>query len=212
MIAVNRDIMIRTFCVLMAAQLFVRVGAGQGDATLAANALLINLLYLTYYLLDGYANAAETLVGQAKGAADRANLDRAVLQCTIAAGLTGLVLCTLVVTFGPTLIAMMTPNPEVRAIAARFLPWAAIMPIVAVWCFLLDGIFVGATRTADMRNWMVVSFAIYLATLAALVPLLGNHGLWAAHATFFIIRALTLGARYPALADSVANKRPSRAI
>jgi MATE family multidrug resistance protein len=203
MVAVNRDLMIRTFCVLMAAQMFVRIGAGQGDAVLAANALLINLLYLTYYLLDGYANAAETLVGQAKGAADRDGLHRSVRLCTLAAGVTSLALTVLIALAGPAVIAVMTPNPDVQAIALRFLPWAAIMPVVAVWCFMLDGVYVGATWTADMRNLMVASFAVYLATLASLVPAFGNDGLWAAHAMFFIVRALTLGWRYPTLAAMV---------
>lgn len=201
MFAANRDIMIRTVCVLAVGQIFIRFGAGQGDDVLAANAILTSLIFITYYLLDGYAHAAETLVGQAIGARDRPRLDATVRLSTIAAGITGVAIMALIWFAGAAMIAFMTTNESVRALASAYLGWAALLPFVAVWCFLLDGVFIGATRTADMRNMMVVSFAVYLVALAALVPLIGNHGLWAAHAIFFIARAITLAWKYPGLAD-----------
>lgn len=200
MFAANRDILIRTACVLGAAQVFVKISAAQGDAALAANALLLNLLYIIYYLLDGYANAAETLVGQSVGARDRPRLDATVRITLLAGGVTAVVISLLFSIFGSNLIAFMTPNPEIRSLAATFLPWAIIMPVIAVWCFVYDGIFIGATRTVDMRNMMLLSFAVYLAALAVLVPVFGNHGIWAAHVVFFIIRALTLAWKYPGVA------------
>lgn len=81
----------------------------------------------------------------------------------------------------------------------RFLPWAAATPVAGFLCFQLDGIFIGATRTADMRNMMAISLALYFAIWAALTPAFGNHGLWAAMIIFFLVRALTLGLRFPAL-------------
>lgn len=200
MLAANRDIMIRTACVLAVTQIFVKVGASQGDVALAANVLLANILYITYYMLDGYAFATETLVGQAIGARDRHRLDRSVEISFWAAGITGLATGLVIWFAGPSIIAFMTPNPGVRTLAGNFLPWAAILPFIAVWCFQYDGVFIGATRTVDMRNMMLVSFAVYLAAVVALVPLLGNHGLWAAQSVFFVVRAFTLAAKYPALA------------
>jgi multidrug resistance protein, MATE family len=200
MFAANRDILIRTLCVLGAAQVFMKMSAAQGDVALAANALLLNILYIIYYLLDGYANAAETLVGQAIGAQDRARLDNTVRISMIAGGITALLVCVLLLGGGGRLIAFMTPNPDVQTLAMVFMPWAVITPLVAVWCFVYDGIFIGATRTADMRNMMLASFAVYLAALALFVPWLGNHGVWAAHNVFFFIRALTLRWKYPGLA------------
>jgi multidrug resistance protein, MATE family len=205
--AANRDIMIRTVCILAATQIFIRFSAEGGDVVLAANAVLTSILYITYYLLDGYAHAAETLVGQSVGARDRPRLDATVKLTAVAAGITGLAVSGIIWLAGPAIVAFMTTNTEVRAIAAQFLPWAAALPFVGVWCFLFDGIFIGATRTVDMRNMMLISFVIYLAALAALLPWLGNHGLWAAHSTFFIARAVTLWWAYRWLADDVGRKQ-----
>jgi multidrug resistance protein, MATE family len=102
----------------------------------------------------------------------------------------------------------MTTNEGVRAIALEYLPWAAALPFIGVWCFLFDGVFIGATRTIDMRNMMLLSFAVYLEALALLVPLLGNHGLWAAHSLFFVARAVTLWWAYGRLADEVGRALP----
>ncbi len=206
MFASNRDIMIRTVCVLGSAQIFLRLSAGQGDAALAANALLLSLLYITYFLLDGYANATETLVGQAIGAKDRARLDHSVGIAAVAAGITGLAVGVLIWLSSASIIGYMTVNAEVRALSSSYIIWAAILPFVGVWCFLLDGVFIGATRTADMRDMMVLSFAVYLAVLAAFVPAFGNHGLWAAHCVFFIVRAATLAWKYPGLAAVAGRK------
>ena len=207
MFAANRDILIRTACVLAAAQVFMRMSAAQGDVALAANALLLNILYIIYYLLDGYANAAETLVGQAIGAQDRPRLDDTVNKVFVAGGITALIVGALLLVAGPRIIAVMTPNDAVRALSASFMPWAIVMPFVAVWCFVYDGIYIGATRTVDMRNMMLASFAVYLAALAAFVPPLGNHGVWIAHNAFFIARALTLRWKYPALAALAGPQR-----
>ncbi len=206
--AANRDIMIRTVCVLVVGQIFIRLGATQGETVLAANALLASILMIMYFMLDGYSQATETLVGQAVGARDRPRLDLTVRLAAVAAGITG-VLIGVVLWFmvGPT-IAFMTTSTEVRAEAGAYFAWVALLPLIAVGCFLLDGVFIGATRTVDMRNMMLLSFLIYLVALAVAVPLLGNDGLWLAQAIFFIVRALTLAWKYPALARA-AERQPS---
>ncbi len=207
MFAANRDIMIRTVCVLAASQIFLRLSAGQGDAALAANALLLTLLTITYFMLDGYAHATETLVGQAIGARDRPRLDRSVHLAAIAAGITGVVAGMVIWASSETIIAFISTNADVRSLASSYVVWAAILPFIGVWCFLLDGVFIGATRTADMRDMMLLSFGVYLATLAILAPAFGNHGIWAAHCVFFIARAITLAWKYPELARAAETLR-----
>jgi MATE family multidrug resistance protein len=112
---------------------------------------------------------------------------------------------------GPVVIDFMTTNPEVREVARDYLVWAALTPIVGVWCFQLDGIFIGATHTADMRNMMFLSLIIYLAAWAVLNPAFGNHGLWAALFVFYLARALTLYARLPALERAAFSATGARA-
>lgn len=200
MFAANRDIMIRTICVLAAGQIFLALSAGQGDTALAANALLLTLLTITYFMLDGYAHASETLVGQAIGARDRPRLDRSVHLAAIAAGITGVLTGIVIWLTSDAIIAFMTTNADVRSLTSTYIVWVALLPFIGVWCYLLDGVFIGATRTGDMRDMMLVSFAAYLAALAVFVPAFGNHGIWAAHCVFFIARAATLAWKYPGLA------------
>ncbi len=200
MFAANRDIMIRTICMLAASQIFLALSAGQGDSALAANALLLTLLTITHFMLDGYANASETLVGQAIGAKDRPRLDRSVHLAAIAAGITGVLAGIVIWLASDAIIAFMTTNVEVRTLTSNYIIWVALLPFIGVWCFLLDGVFIGATRTGDMRDMMLVSFLAYLAALAVFVPAFGNHGIWAAYSVFFVARAVTLAWKYPGLA------------
>ena len=103
---------------------------------------------------------------------------------------------------GPTLIDILTTSPEVRESARSFLPWMVVAPVLGLGAYMLDGIFIGATRTTDMRNMMLLSALIYFASIWALVPVMGNHGLWCALMISLIARGLTLGAKYPALERS----------
>ncbi len=109
--------------------------------------------------------------------------------------------------FGPLIIDGLTNVPAVRATARVFLWYAALHPLLGVWCFQLDGIFIGATRTRDMRNAMVLSFLLYLGAWWLAFGPLGNHGLWLAFLVFFVVRGVTLGARYPALVEAVEPPR-----
>jgi MATE family multidrug resistance protein len=155
------------------------------------------------YALDGFAFSAEALVGNAMGARARATLRRAAILSSF----WGLILCALLSALfwgaGGAIIDLMTTAPEVREAARAYLPWIVLAPVLGLWCFMLDGIFIGATRTADMRNMMLLSAVIYFAAALALMPALGNHGLWAALMISYVARAATLGARYPALERAV---------
>jgi len=196
---VNADIMVRTLCALAVILFFTAQGARAGDRTLAANAVLNSLTMVAIYLLDGFAFAAESLVGRSIGARAQAHFREAVRLSTVWAGTVGVVLSVAIWLGGPSIIDFMTTSEDVRAAAREYLIWAALAPIVGVWCFQLDGIFIGATRTADMRNMMILSVLIFFAAWAVLQPLYGNHGLWASLLVFNVARAITLLARFQAL-------------
>jgi multidrug resistance protein, MATE family len=203
-IAVNRDIMIRSLALIVAFMWFMAQGAKQGDTILAANAVLIHFISVSAYFLDGLAFAAEALVGKAVGTANRTALTAAARVTTWWAAATAVVACLLIGLFGTAVIDLLTVDPSVRAAARIYLPWVAFAPLAAVWSFQLDGIFIGATRSAEMRNAMLVALAIFLTAWWLLTPF-GNHGLWAALLVLYAARAGTLFYHYPALVRSVAK-------
>lgn len=193
-LAVNRDIFIRTLCLIFAFAFFTQAGASQGDVILAANAILMNLQGLMAYGLDGFAHAAEALVGKALGRRNRSELSQ-TLRAVFAWSLGTAVLATLAFAVaGNALIGLMTDLPEVMASAAAFLPWMIASPLISVWSFVLDGIFIGASRGSDMRNGMIASLLAYLGVYYLLEQLFefGNHGLWISFMVFLIARALSL--------------------
>lgn len=202
-LAINADISVRAIATYTVHMFFTSQGAAAGDIMLAANALLITIKNITIYLLDGFAFAAEALVGRAVGARDREEFRVAVRLTTIWAG--GLaVLVALVIWFaGPAIIAFTAKSEAVQSTALTYLAWAALAPLFGVWSFQLDGIFIGATQTRDMRNTMIVSAATYLAVALALLPLIGNHALWVAYLVFYVARAATLLLCMPRLMRSV---------
>jgi MATE family multidrug resistance protein len=207
MLSVNSDLMIRTLCLLFAFTFFTAQAAKAGDVILAANAVLMQFLNLSSYLLDGFAFATEALTGRAIGAFDRAGFRRAIrLSSVWAVGIAASV-SVVFLAGGAVIIDFMAADGAVREVARAFLPWAVASPIAGVACFQLDGIFIGATRTGDMRNMMIVSLAAFLGAWAVLTPPYGNHGLWASMMVFFIVRALTLAAYYPALERAAFGAR-----
>lgn len=202
MAKVNSDIMIRSILLEIGFVSFLFLGSSFDDATLAANQVLIQFLNITAYALDGFAFAAEALVGQALGAKNRPLFRRAVIM-TSQWGLGSVILMALAFfVFGNSIINVMTTAEDVRVISYEYLPWMVAAPLAGVAAWMLDGIFIGATRTADMRNMMFISFCIYLIALALLLPSYGNHGLWASLIIFSIARGVTLGFKYPALEKS----------
>lgn len=201
---VSSDILIRSAALLTIFTSFTFLAARFGDVTLAANQVLMQFLSISAFALDGFAYAAETLVARAVGRRDVARLRRAALLCTLWSGLSAVVMVVGFGVFGPHMIDLMTTSVLVQTEARVFLGWVVISPILAVWAFTLDGIFIGATRGADLRNMMLLSLAIYCAAVAVLMPVFGNHGLWGALLISLVARAFTLGARYPALERDVA--------
>ncbi len=205
MATVNGDILVRSLLLQAMFVSFLYLGADFGDVTLAANHILLQFLEITAFALDGFAFAAEALVGAAMGARARAALRRGALLTSFWGAIICLALALGFAVFGGAVIDIMTTAPEVRAEARLYLAYMALAPVAGVAAWMLDGIFIGATRTRDMRNMMLLSMLVYLAALAILVPALGNHGLWLALLISFVARGLTLGWRYPKLeAQAVA--------
>ncbi len=204
MASVNGDILIRSVILQASFTAFMFLGAGFGDVTLAANQVLLQFVAITAYALDGFAFAAESLVGQAMGARARAALRRAALLTSQCGAVFAVALAAVFALGGPALIDVMTTAEGVRREARAYLPWMVAMPVVGIAAWMLDGVFIGATRTRDLRNAMAISGAIYVTAVVALTPAFGNHGLWAALMALNIARAVTLGLRYPALEASAA--------
>lgn len=197
MARVNTDIMIRSVLLQASFTTFLFLGAGQGDVRLAANQILLQFLEITAYALDGFAFAAEALVGQAVGARSAHRVRRAsVLTSQWGVGGAALLGAAFFL-LGPQIIDLMTTAPEVRETARHYLPWLAIAPLIGIASWMFDGIFIGATLTREMRNAMFVSVAIYITALVMLIPTLGNHGLWAALMVLNATRGLTMARLYP---------------
>jgi len=201
-IAVNGDIMIRTMLLLFAFSFFVAQSAGAGDTILAANTVLMHFISMSAFFLDGLAFAAESLVGQALGARARAALERAVKLSSIWAVVVSAFLSLAMAIAGGLFIDALTLDAGVRAEARAYILWAAAMPLLSVAAYQFDGIFIGATKTVEMRNAAILSTAAFMIAWWALTPY-GNHGLWAALTLYAIARAVFLGRYYPALVRSV---------
>lgn len=192
MLSLNRDIMIRSFSLLAAFALFTRQGAQFGTVTLAANAVLMNFFLIAGYFLDGFATAAEQLAGRAIGAHAAAPFRQAV-RLTLIWGFGLAATATLVLLFGGApLVALVTTSAEVRSVADTYLPWAAFTALSGVLAFQMDGVFIGATWSRDMRNMMLLSLLAFVAALVSLAPAFGNSGLWAALHVFLLTRGFSL--------------------
>lgn len=192
LLAVNRDIFLRSLALQLVFLLLTVQGARLGEATVAANALLLNGLMLTAYALDGLAHAVEALCGHAIGARDRQTLRRSLV---VAGGWSLIVSIGFALLFllgGHLFIDLQTDIQSVRAAAYPFLPYLALLPLVAVWSYLLDGLFIGATKAQEMRNAMLLS-VVLACPLAWMASGFGNHGLWLAFLAFMGLRAVTLG-------------------
>lgn len=208
MALLNTDILLRSAMLMIIFSSFVFIGARFGDVTLAANEVLIQFVYITAYAMDGFAFAAETLIARAVGRGDPAHIRRSALVTSF----WGMVVClTMALGFalaGGWIIDLMAKDADVQQVAREYLPYMVVGPLLGCAAWMLDGIFIGATRSKDMRNMMALSFAVYWATVLVAVPALGNHGLWVALLVSFVVRGLTLGARYPALERALGGPVP----
>ncbi|PWV72357.1 MATE family efflux transporter [Halomonas sp. A11-A] len=198
--SVNANLFVRTLGLLFAMAFFTSRGAAQGDTVLAANAVLLQFIMLTSYALDGFAHAAEAIAGRAVGRRRWDEFGQAVKSAAWLSLVTAGAAALAFALGGQWLIALLTGLPEVRTTAASYLPWMVLMPLIAVWSYLLDGVFIGATAIREMRNSIFAGLAVYLPAWwlaqAVLPETLTNHGLWLAFTLFTLVRSATLIAYY----------------
>ncbi len=188
----NGNIFVRTLCMMFGFAYFTAKSAEQGEVILAANAILMHLQSIMAYGLDGFAHAVEALAGSAYGAGKLHPFRRAVILTSLWAVLLALLAATGYWLWGGAIIGLFTNIDTVVASALQYLPWMIAAPLISVWSFQLDGIFIGTGHTREMRNAMIFSLIAYLALLQWAIPSLGNHGLFFGLTFFMLIRALSL--------------------
>ncbi len=194
--AVNANLFVRTLALMFTMSFVTAQGARMGPLVLAANSVLMQFMNLTSFGLDGIAHAAEALVGKSYGAKNREALKRAVSLSLKWSAIFAAAFSLAFLVAGELLINTLTDIDEVRSTASAYLPWLVALPVVAVWSYLYDGVYVGATRAAEMRNIMLVaSFLVFLPAWFLLKPF-DNHGLWAAFLLFLLARGIGMHVLY----------------
>lgn len=191
-LSANGDIMIRTLLLVASFAWFVRQSAAFGDDALAANHILLQLISFSAFFLDAFAYVAEAMVGEAAGAKKLSVFDEAVIRTTQLSALSALILAAIILLAGNVIVQLLSQHEPVREAAAASLPFAAVYVALAFAAFQLDGIFIGTTRTREMRNASVASAGLFFGLSLWTVPLLGMAGLWTAFIVFVVLRALCL--------------------
>ena len=203
MLSINLDILFRSIILEVIFVSFLLYGGKFGDVKLAANQVLLQFLHIAAHGLDGFALAAETLVGQAFGKKDRSILRKSIIVSSKLAFLLSCIMAISFLLFGSSLIDLMTTAENVRLEAKSYIIFITLVPILGVSAYMLDGIFIGATKTKDMRNMMFITLIFYVIAVLLLVPYFQNTGLWSALLISFIVRGATLAFRYPSLEKSI---------
>src|SRR5687767_3026832 len=165
MVSINTDIVLRTLCVVSVLGFFMAKSAELGDVTLAANQVLHHFLVFTSFALDGFAHAAEAILGEAFGQRNREAFRRGMRVVFLWAGIVGALNAMIYAVAGHGVIALMTGIPEVREAAAGYLLWPVLMPLISVWAYTYDGVYLAATHTKVMRNTVIVAFRVILILL-----------------------------------------------
>nr|WP_166240274.1 MATE family efflux transporter [Paenibacillus turpanensis] len=192
MLSVNRDMFLRTCCLLLVLGLFTSAGAGQGDDVLAANAILMQIALLISYIFDGFANAGSIWVGKAYGQRSELLLRHTIKLGAVWSFAAALVITIALVVFHRSLLSLFTESVMVSELAGQYSIWLLIFPIVIFWGLMLAGIFNGATDSVPTRNSMVISMLVFVLILYSTSSWLGNHGLWFAYIAFSLVRSITL--------------------
>ncbi len=207
LLAANRDLMIRTLALLFSFAWFINSGARAGTAELAGNEVLLQFITVAAFVLDAFAFVAEKEVGEAFGARDPVRLRRAVRLTTEFALAFGLAFSALYLVGGRVVIEVVVADPAARAAALAFLPFCAVVPLIGMPAWQLDGIFIGTTRGRALRTAGVVAAVLYVATDLILAPRFGNTGVWVAFLLMYVFRAAGLGAFWPGLIRDTGTAR-----
>ena len=203
----TRHLFIRTSCLLFTFLFFASQGARLGEHIIAANAILLNLLSLTAYTMDGFAFAAETLCGQAWGAKQRKRLIDACVKTTLLAAAVALTSSLILILGKPWILGLYTNLPDVIATASRYYLWLALLPIAAIWCYQLDGISIGMGQTKAMQNSMLAATVCVYLPAWWLTRHLDNTGLWISFWCFQITRSLFLALPIYRLLSTCTERR-----
>ncbi|MFD2531421.1 MATE family efflux transporter [Gracilimonas halophila] len=191
--SVNRDIVIRTLCLIFSYAFFTAKSAEMGDVVLAANTILLQMWYISSYGTDGFAYAAESLVGRFKGARDNEQLKAAVKANMLWGLALGLLGTTTYAIFDAEIIALFTDKDNVIAVALTVVIWLIAAPLVNSVCFIWDGVYIGATATGAMRNSMLIAtILVFIPVYYVSEPFAGIHALWMAMTAFMVARGVIL--------------------
>ena len=202
---IHFDIFLRTLCLTLGHIWFINRSSTIGDLQLAVNGVLLNLHMFTAFFIDGFAFTAETLVGESKGARDFELFRKYVVASTFWCLSVGVFCAVMFGIFGLNMVGLLTDILAVKELSGPFILWIAILPVIAAVSYQLDGIFLGATQTADMRNGMFISLLVLVLASFYLISNFGNHGLWGAFVLFMITRCTTLGLKYKNLEQSITK-------
>ena len=208
-LTVNADILIRSLALIVVFTWFTASSAAFGDTVLAANAVLLHFLTVSAFFLDGIAFATEKFIGESVGKNSRRYFSAATKLTTIWAGGIATLISIGFVIYGPNIIDFITVDDSIRETAKEYVIFAALAPLIGVWCFQLDGIFIGATATALMRNSMLISTLLFFITWKILEDL-DNLGLWIALLSHFFYRTLTLYLQLPKVIGAITEHKVSR--
>lgn len=196
---VNSDIMIRTLALISGFAYFANKGAKFGDTILAANHVLLQFVSLSAFFLDGYAHVVEMLSGRTYGAKNKEKFIEQVKKSSILAGITAFILALGIYGFSEFLIPLLTKDIQVQTIATSHSLYAAIYILVSFVAFQLDGIFIGVTKSKEMRNATLIALFIFIGAAMLLTKEYGNTGLWVAFILYVVVRGIALGAYYPGI-------------
>lgn len=206
-LALHGNFMLRTLCLIFSFAFFTNQGAQHGDVVLAANMVLLNFITFMAYVLDGFANATEVMTGKAVGRKDKDMLKASLLMNGQWALAVAALFSLVYGLFHQQIVSMLTNIPAVATLAEQYSTWVIIAPLLAVWSYLFDGLFVGATLGKEMRNAMLFSVFVCFLPSWYFFQDYGNHGLWAALMVLFIARAISQAAYLPGIFQRIALKK-----
>jgi len=189
---ININIFVRTILLTFSFLWFTYLGSQIGENYIAANAILINLVFLSAFILDAYAFSTEGMVGYSLGKKDINLFKKIVKNSFILSSITGLIISIIYFLINNLIIELMSDIEEIRNLSSSYAVWLIIMPLISSFCFQFDGIFIGVSQTKELRNAMIFSVFCYLAISLFLTDLMGNTGVWISLCIFMILRALSL--------------------
>lgn len=196
LLRLNRDIFLRILSLQLCFSFITFEGAKLGTVILATNAVLMNFMMFASYALDGIAYSVEALAGDAYGRNNRHEFHRCIMHCLFLGGIASILFSGIYGVFGDHIVALLTTIPSIRESAKIYLPWLVVMPLLAVWSYIFDGVYIGVTLGRVMRNGMLISAFLIFFPVWWLTRSLENHGLWLALSCFMVARGGTLIVHY----------------